>query len=286
MTEGSSAPEGPRPTASFDSSPSDTGRAYQAAGNQSIHEHHYHGPVTHPAPAAASRPTKGGPARFWFTSLAAVLLVGAASGGTWLWLRSAPPAVTAGGDKAHHSTGPSAPGSSSPSPSARTHRTTPKAGHTTEPSATPKDSVPDTRNSAPAPEAPPNPADPKNCRTWFTSKEMPNVQVRPCWRRDGSRVYMVGEWQATRGSETVDLYLWLKDATGKAVYPQSQARRYTGLQVSVPDPSRKQWEQEEVGIDLVQGAKYVVCLSVFPTDHLPPAITQASVSGIQKDFTY
>ncbi|MFD5189044.1 hypothetical protein ACFWMU_13025 [Streptomyces sp. NPDC058357] len=242
--------------------------------------------MTHPAPAATPRRTKGGPARLWLTSLAAVLLVGAASGGTWLWLRSASPTVTAGGDKAHHATGPSAPDSPSASPSARSHRAPPKADSVTAPSTTQENSVPDAQNSAPVPEAPPNPADPKNCRAWFTSKEMPNVQVRPCWRRDGSRIYMVGEWRATRGSETVDLYLWLKDATGKAVYPQSQARRYTGLQVSVPVPTVEQWKQEEVGIDLVQGAKYVVCLSVFPTGHPAPVITSTHVSGIQQDFTY
>lgn len=275
MTEKPSEPREPRPTASFDSSPSDTGRSYQAARDQNIYEHHYHGPTPHPATASSRRakPAK----RFWLTSLAAILLVGAASGSTWLWLKPDPPTVTASEDRAPHSAKPST--TSPASPTERTHRTTPEKSHTSKFSVTPETPVR-------VPEEPPNPADPKNCRAWFTSQEMPNVQARPCWRRDGSRVYMVGEWRTTRGSGVVDIYLWLKDTSGNAVYPPIQALSYSGVGAYVPDPSRRQWTQAEVGIDLVQGTKYTVCLGLLPSGSPKPVISNTAVKGIQKDFTY
>ncbi|MEU9440591.1 hypothetical protein AB0D42_06610 [Streptomyces sp. NPDC048304] len=286
MTERPSPTEGPGAAASFSSSPSETGRAYQAAGNQHFHEHHYHGPVTHSAPAAAARTARSRLALFWGASTAAVLLAALAGGGTWLWLGHGSSGDTAGGGKAPHSAGPSAVGSSSASPSAKTHSAAPKAGATTEHSAPPEDSIPDAHSSAPVSAAPPNPADPKNCRPWATVQEMPNVKVRPCWRRDGSRVYMIGEWQATLGAETVDVYLWLKDASGKAVYPQTQALAYPGMVAYPADSSAQQWRQAEVGINLVRGAQYTVCLSVHPAGSAKPRITNSAVTGVQKDFTY
>ncbi|MEU8029420.1 hypothetical protein AB0C13_12420 [Streptomyces sp. NPDC049099] len=286
MTEKPSPTEGPGAPASFSSSPSDTGRAYQAGGNQHFHEHHYHGPVTHPAPAAAARPARGRLALFWSASAAVVLLAALAGGGTWLWLDQRSSGATAGGE-APHSAGPSTAGSSSASPSAKTHVAAPKAGATTKHSAPPEDSNPDTQSSAPVPAAPPNPADPKNCRSWFTLREMSNVKVRPCWRRDGSRVYMVGEWQATQGAESVDVYLWLKDASGKAVFPQTQPLAYSHKGAYPADSSAQQWQEAQVGINLVRGAKYTVCLSVFSAGSSPPPnITNSAVTGVQKDFTY
>ncbi|GGU76026.1 hypothetical protein GCM10010260_05240 [Streptomyces filipinensis] len=284
MTERPSPTEGPVPSASFDSSPSDTGRAYQAAGNQHFHEHHYHGPVTHPTPAAAARPARGRFALLGGAS-AAVLLAAVAGGGTWLWMSHQSSGVTAGG-KAPHSAGPSAAGSSSASPSAKRRSAAPETGAATGHSAPPADAIPDAQSSAPVPTAPPNPADPRNCRAWFTLREMPDVKVRPCWRRDGSRVYMIGEWQATQGAETVDVYLWLKDASGKAVYPGTQPLAYLGMGAYPADSAAQQWRQEEVGINLVRRAKYTVCLSVYHAGSAKPNITNSAVSGVQKDFTY
>lgn len=287
MTERPSAPEGPGPSGSFNSSPSDTGRAYQAGGNQNFHEHHYHGPVTHPAPTVADRPARGRLAQLWLASVAVVLLVATASGGTWLWLRStSSSASTAGEDKSPHPAAPPAPRSSSASPSAKTQPATPKASATAEPSTPPEEPISDTQSSATASAAPQNPADPRNCRAWYTLPDMPNVQIRPCWRRDGSRIHMVGEWRATQGAELVDVYLWLKDASGTAVYPASQALAYPGMGAYPANSPKQQWKQAEVGINLVQGAKYTVCLSVLPTGSAKPKITNSAVGGIQQSFTY
>ncbi|MBC9731064.1 hypothetical protein [Streptomyces sp. TRM68367] len=115
---------------------------------------------------------------------------------------------------------------------------------------------------------------------------MPNVQIRPCWRRDGSGIYMVGEWHATQGAELVDVYLWLKDASGTAAYPASQALAYGGMGAYPANSSKQQWKQAEVGINLVQGAKYTVCLSVLPAGSAKPKITNSAVGGIQQSFTY
>ncbi|MFD8393682.1 hypothetical protein ACFV2N_31855 [Streptomyces sp. NPDC059680] len=287
MIERPSASEEPRPSASFNSSPSDTGRAYQAAGSQHFHEHHYHGPVTNPAPAVADRPSKGRPGPVWVASIAVVTLVALASGGVWLWPRLTSAHATAGGDKTPHSAGAPVPGRSSASPSAKTRNTTPKASSGSAESSTPSEGpIPDTQSSVPAPASPPNPADPKNCRSWKTLTDMANVQVRPCWRREGSRIYMVGEWHALQGVETVDVYLWLKDASGQAVYPASNALSWRGKGAYPASSSEQQWEQAVVPVNLVQGAEYTVCISVYPAGHVPPVITNPEVSGTQKSFTY
>lgn len=97
---------------------------------------------------------------------------------------------------------------------------------------------------------------------------------------------MVGEWHALEGAETVDVYLWLKDASGQAVYPTSLALRWPDKGAYPASSSEQQWEQAVVPVNLVQGARYTVCMSVYPAGHVRPAITNPKVSGIQQSFTY
>lgn len=78
---------------------------------------------------------------------------------------------------------------------------------------------------------------------------------------------MNAEWRTTTGSELLDVYLWLEDATGtKVVYPGTSLPNgmpYHQMAAWPKPRTYPQWKEAEVGKDLLtHGEKYQVCVAV------------------------
>lgn len=268
-------PVQPSARPSFTSEPSGHGRAYQTGGNQSIHEHHHYAPATPPVPP--HRPMRA--AVTWSLITAVVLALGAVVG-VDLWQRNtgkdADPTARAGSQPTTAASSSPAPADASPDP---TRPTSPE----------PKGAEPTPSREDPSrpPEgAAPNPAQGR-CGPWKTT-DVTGVQARACGRVDDGRLYMIGEWRSTSGSAELDLYLWLRDSTGKeTIYPDTgSAKQFTSLSASSAPGTAEQWREWEVRKDLVHGAKYEVCVSVYPPGSNRPSITNANVSGYQYGLVY
>ncbi|WP_143659125.1 hypothetical protein [Streptomyces sp. SA15] len=298
MTGRSTGPAGAGPS-SFTSSPSDSGRAYQASGDQNFHEHHYHGSAP---PLPPSAPNRRKPALYALTgsltAMAAVLVLLGGAGGTWLLLRSvssedskaaadaprpdAPARQTA--SVAPSSASPSASRSTTSRPSTPAAPAAPPTKATAEPKPSP---TPATRNpSASALPSWKNPAPDKQCRAWVAAG-VADVETRPCWRREGDRVFMIAEWRTTKGTVLVDVHLWLKDKDGyHAVYPTDTSLKFPGEVASPQGTGKKQWGEREIHTDLVQGATYQVNVRVQLKESTPPNVKNPDVDGAQFPFVY
>lgn len=290
------------PASSFTSTPSDNGRAYQARGDQNFHEHHYHGS----APPPPSAPVRRKPALYALTgsltAMAAVLVLLAGAGGTWLLLRSVSSEDTKATTDARRPDAParqtaSVASSSSASPSASPSTNSRPSAPAT-PAAPPAKAASHPEPSPPPATPPPsasvrsssweNPAPEHQCRRAWKPTIVPNVEARPCWRRDGERVYMIAEWRATEGTAQVDVHVWLKDGAGEhAVYPTN---RTLGSDDQVAHPKGahvKQWGEWEVpAAELVRGTEYQVTVKVVPKDSAQPDVKDPLDEGPMVAFVY
>ncbi|AXE78781.1 hypothetical protein [Streptomyces atratus] len=263
---------------SFTATPADRARTYQTGRDQNIHEHHHYAPAALPTAPAPTRGTlKSGVT--WSLAAVVILALGAVVG-VDLWQRhtaqdtgpageTAAPPVTASAS----SDRPRSP-SPSPTPPASKAKPNPPAPA---PAPSPSQSGP-----------PPNPAG-ENCGRWNTTK-VPRTEVRACGRVEDDRFYMIAEWRTTSGSALVDVYLWLKDSTGKSViYPEQGSPTGIGFHAMAawPTPQDKpQWKEWEVRRDLVHGASYEVCVSVTERNGAGPSIYNPTVSGFQYRLIY
>ncbi|WP_409472336.1 hypothetical protein [Streptomyces sp. HC307] len=149
--------------------------------------------------------------------------------------------------------------------------------------------APDEPLSTAEPGPPANPAA-ANCRPWATTSTAPGVEVRSCARFVGDRLYIIGEWRTTSGSELVNVYLWLEDAAGQVVvYPGPQYPNGMGFHSmpAWPEPQQTpQWREVEVSQGLVHGERYQVCVYVTEEDATPPKISNPETKGIQYGIRY
>ncbi|WP_399089733.1 hypothetical protein ACGH2B_16875 [Streptomyces sp. BBFR2] len=271
------------PTASFTAHATDQARTYQAG--RDLHEHHHY-PPSPPAPARPNRPVPAGVT--WSLVTAAILALGTVTG-VVLWERHKTPATgpaTATGPTG--TTTPASPTATTPRPSPSPDRPT---GAPTTPTATPTERpAAPAASTDPADSGPvPNPAA-GNCRSWTTSPQAPGVQVRSCARREGDRLYMVGEWRTTSGHALVDVYLWLEDSAKKVVYPGPDKRSGIGFHAMPAYPTPRddapQWREIEVRQDLVRGERYQVCAYVITADGPAPEAASPGTTGLQYGITY
>ncbi|MFF8915070.1 hypothetical protein ACF08M_17560 [Streptomyces sp. NPDC015032] len=258
---------------SFSAAPADRARTYQTGRDQNIHEHHHY------APAAAPAPSRGAVKAGVTWSLATIVVLGiGAVVGVDLWQRHTDSDTASLGEAALPSVTASAPSkqprSPSPTPTPSTSRT-----KTAPPAPVPNPSRPG---------PPPNPAG-KNCGRWNTTT-VPRVEVRACGRVEDDRLYMIAEWRTTSGPELVDVYLWLKDNTGRSVvYPEQGSPTGIGFHAMAawPTPRDKpQWQEWEIRRDLIHGASYEVCVSVTEKNGPAPKIYNPAVSGFQHRVIY
>ncbi|MEV4976537.1 hypothetical protein [Streptomyces scopuliridis] len=119
------------------------------------------------------------------------------------------------------------------------------------------------------------------------------MEARSCWRLDGDRAYMIGEWRATSGDALVDVFLWVEDRTGEeVVFPNAPSGlAFHGEGAYLPATAEKlgktQWKEWEIRSGLVSGNRYQVCVSVQPKGSgYGPAIQSPSVKGLQVAFDY
>ncbi|MDX3247311.1 hypothetical protein [Streptomyces sp. ME18-1-4] len=297
MSERPSGPEGTSP-ASFSSSPSDSGRAYQARGDQTINEYHYHGSAP-PVQPSTTAPDRRKPVVSALTgSLAAMavvtlLLMGA--GGTWLWLHSTSTADATSEAGGPHSAAPNTPVPPSASPSGSPSGS-PPVSLSAVPSPTRSSTTVATSSSpSPKPEAvvdstpttAPNPAAERDCRAWFDTG-VGSVQARACSRLDGDRAYMIAEWRTTSGTASADVYLWLEDSAERVVFPNATYAKKSPSVAAFPAGSpHQQWVEWEIRADLVHGTRYEICLGVQPEGSgNGPTIQSTNVDGHQVHLDY
>ncbi|MFI9604311.1 hypothetical protein ACIHCX_31435 [Streptomyces sp. NPDC052043] len=278
-----------KPSQSFAATPTDQARTYQTGRDQTIHEHHHYPPMpVAPAPASAPGSAKAG---LTWSLVGAVILALGALVGVDLWERHkaadaglvgevATPVVTASAEEKPSSKGPS------PSPSRSTVRsvsTEQALSESTEKAAEP----PAPAQSASQPGPPPNPA--QGCGPWRTA-DVSGVEIRSCGRVDGDRLYMIAEWRTTSGFQLVDVYLWLKDASGnEVVYPDSQSQKgkmFPSKEAWPTPHTHPQWQEYEVRQDLVHREKYQVCVTVRAEGGPGPKIYNPETKGVQYGITY
>ncbi|MER7399029.1 hypothetical protein ABT381_26375 [Streptomyces sp. NPDC000151] len=120
------------------------------------------------------------------------------------------------------------------------------------------------------------------CTSWRAIDAVPGVEARPCWRRDGDKVYLVAQWRSDRQTH-IDVYLWLKDAAGDRVVYANGKEPWSWSRLNTADTSRCQYP---VGVALKPGTTYNVSLSVKPHPSDPPYISNPAVDGFQMKLEY
>ncbi|BAJ25874.1 MULTISPECIES: hypothetical protein [Kitasatospora] len=185
---------------------------------------------------------------------------------------------------------PSGPVASSPAPSTAPPSSRAPSGSApgsppSSPSASPTPSpVPSPPASAPASAgvAAAVPADTgEHCRGPVEAYTDHQASVDVCYRRSGDDLYMIGYIQSAARPLSVDLYLWLKDGSGTAVYPTDHAVAWTKVTATVPQARR----EAKIAVKLNPGTTYSVCFLDFPTGSPTPKFNTPG-TGRQVTFVY
>ncbi|MFJ8010709.1 hypothetical protein [Streptomyces fagopyri] len=263
---------------SFTAAPTDQARTYQAGGDQTITEHHHHTP---------RGSLKAG--MVWSLAGMTTLALGTFVG-VDMWQRHpASTAAPAGDAKAPISSASFTPSTSpilsaTPSGTASSSPRPGKAVAQQGPAAASPDPTPSTSASTPAP----NPA--TYCTEW-NDAGFSHVQVKACGRNWNGSLYMNAEWRTTAGSELLDVYLWLENATGtKVAYPGTSLPNgmpYHQMAAWPKPRTYPQWKEAEVGKDLLaHSEKYQVCVAVRKKNGTAPAIFSPPVQAFRIGIVY
>ncbi|MGW5607978.1 hypothetical protein ACWEWI_18130 [Streptomyces sp. NPDC003753] len=260
---GQTTPPPDRPAGqSFSATPSDQARTYQTGRDQTIHEHHHY---------ASRGSLRAGLA--WSLAGGLILALGAFVG-VDLWERHTASDAAPAGDAETSSHAPS-------------RSTVPTRSGSPSPSAT---ATATTETAAPGASQPALPGNPAQGCTGWRSTDASDVLVKPCARIQGGRLYMIAEWRTTSGSKSVDVYLWLRDSSGRTtVFPgtdEAHGKVFPALPAWPTPQSREQWVEAAVDTDLTHGARYEVCVTVTDRGAPAPKIYNSKVYGRQYQVTY